>query len=103
MWNIRANPNVRLRIRGGTFTGGARELTDDEELHAARAIYCRTVNPYDYFEYAFHRSGRPKRAKIEALHHGWFDTGIPLVVELQDQLGAEAGGCAGSYRQAARV
>jgi deazaflavin-dependent oxidoreductase (nitroreductase family) len=70
VWNIRANPSVRLRIRGGTFTGRARELTDDEELRTARAIYCNTVNPSDYLEYAFHR--------------GWFDTGIPLVVELQD-------------------
>jgi deazaflavin-dependent oxidoreductase (nitroreductase family) len=83
MWNIRANPNVRLRIRGGTFTGRARELTDAEELRAAREVYCGTVNPFDYFEYAFHRVGRPTRARIEALHHGWFDTGIPLVVELQ--------------------
>ncbi len=83
VWNIRANPNLRLRIRGGTFTGRARELTDDEEQQAARAIYCETVNPFDYFEYAFHRWERPTRAKIEALHHGWFDTGIPIVVELQ--------------------
>lgn len=81
MWNIRADPNVRLRIRGGTFAARARELTDAEELQAARAIYCGTVNPFDYFEYAFHRLERPTRAKIEALHHGWFDTGIPLVVE----------------------
>jgi deazaflavin-dependent oxidoreductase (nitroreductase family) len=91
VWNIRANPNVRLRIRGGTFTGRARELTDDEEIRTARAIYCNTVNPSDYFEYAFHRGRRPTRAKIEALHHGWFDTGIPLVVELQNQPEAEAG------------
>ena len=103
MWNIRADPNVRLRIRGGTFAGRARELTDDEGLQAARAIYCGTVNPFDYFEYAFHRVERPTRAKIEALHHGWFDTGIPLVVELQDQLGVEAGGCADGYQQAIEV
>jgi deazaflavin-dependent oxidoreductase (nitroreductase family) len=103
VWNIRANPNVRLRIRGGTFTGRARELTDEEELRAARTIYCETVNLFDHLEYVFHRGERPTRAKIEALHHGWFDTGIPLVVELQDQLGAEAGGGAGRDRQAARV
>ena len=27
VWNIRSNPNVTLRIRGGTFAGVARELT----------------------------------------------------------------------------
>jgi deazaflavin-dependent oxidoreductase (nitroreductase family) len=84
VWNIRANPNVRLRISGGTFTARARELTDEEELRAARAIYCRTVNPFDYLVYVFHRGEPPTRAKIEALYHGWFDTGIPLAVELQD-------------------
>jgi deazaflavin-dependent oxidoreductase (nitroreductase family) len=81
VWNIRANQNVRLRLRGGTLAGRARELTDDEELHAARAIYCETINPFDYVEYAFHCSGYPTRAKVEALHHTWFDTGITLVVE----------------------
>jgi hypothetical protein len=30
-----------------------------------------------------HCNGYPTRAKIEALHHRWFDTGITLVVELQ--------------------
>jgi len=83
MWNIRSNPDVRLRLRGGTFAGRARELTDEQELQTARAIYCDTVNPFDYAECAFHFSVHPTRAKIEALHHSWFDTGIPLVVELQ--------------------
>jgi deazaflavin-dependent oxidoreductase (nitroreductase family) len=81
--NIRADPNVSLRMWDGTFVGIARELDDDEELQQARELYCEAVNPFDYVECAFHCSGRPARAKIEALHHGWFDTGIPLVVELQ--------------------
>lgn len=82
LWNIRADPNVRLRIRGGTFAGRARELTDPQELQAARAIYCDTVNLLDGAEYIFHRRRRPTRTKIEALHREWFDTGVPLVVEL---------------------
>jgi deazaflavin-dependent oxidoreductase (nitroreductase family) len=81
--NIRAVPNVRLRIRGGTRTGRARELTEDDELRAAREAYCTAVNLFDYVECAFHRGGRPTRAKIEELHRAWFDTGIPLVIELQ--------------------
>jgi deazaflavin-dependent oxidoreductase (nitroreductase family) len=80
--NIRADPNVSLRMRGGTFAGLARELNDDEELRQARELYCGAVNPFDYGECAFHRSGRPTRAKIRELHRTWFDTGIPLVVEL---------------------
>ena len=36
VWNIRSNPNVTLRIRGGTFAGLARELKDPAELAEAR-------------------------------------------------------------------
>jgi len=89
LWNIRGNPNVRLRIRVGairsaTLRARARELTDVEELRAARAVYCDTVNPFDRAEYIFHRAQRPTRARIEALHREWFDNGIPLAIEWGD-------------------
>ncbi len=81
--NIRANPRVRLRIRGRTFAGVARELTGTAEIAQAARIYCEAANLFDYAECAFHLSGRPTRAKIQQLHRSWFDTGIPLVVELE--------------------
>jgi deazaflavin-dependent oxidoreductase (nitroreductase family) len=92
LWNIRSNPNVRLRIRDGkirstTFRARARELTDAEELRVARAIYCDTVNPLDRAEYVFHRGQRPTRARIEALHRQWFDSGIPIAIEWGDGAG----------------
>ncbi len=80
--NIRADPNVSLRMRGGTFAGLARELDDDEELQQAKELYCAAVNGFDYVECTFHRGWRPTRSKVEELHRIWFDTGIPLVVEL---------------------
>ena len=82
VWNIRSNPNVTLRIRGGTFAGFARELTDPVELAEARAAYCEKVNLMDYGECALHLRGLPTHTKIEELHRYWFDTGIPLVVDL---------------------
>jgi deazaflavin-dependent oxidoreductase (nitroreductase family) len=84
VWNIRANPNVRLRIRGGTFAGVARELTEPAELEQAREALCETVNLFDYGECDLHLRGLPTRAKIKELHRYWFDTGIPLAVELGD-------------------
>jgi deazaflavin-dependent oxidoreductase (nitroreductase family) len=81
--NLRANPNVRLRVRGGSFAGVARELRDTAETEQASAAYCETVNPADYAECSLHRTGRPTRSKINELHRGWFDQGIPLVVELE--------------------
>jgi deazaflavin-dependent oxidoreductase (nitroreductase family) len=80
--NIRANPEVSLRIRGGTFAGRARELSDPDEAEEARKAYCTTLNATDYAECAMHRRGRPTRSKIEELHRRWFSEGVPLVVEL---------------------
>ena len=83
--NIRADPNVSLRMRGGTFAGLARELDDDEEIQQARELYCGAVNPFDYVECTFHRGSRPTRAKIKELHRSWFDTGTPLAIELGER------------------
>jgi deazaflavin-dependent oxidoreductase (nitroreductase family) len=80
--NVRANPGVRLRIRGGTFSGTTRELRDATEREEAVAAFCGTVMPFDYFECRAHRVGRPTRAKIQELHRTWFEGGVPLVVEL---------------------
>ena len=82
VWNIRSDPNVKLRIRGGTFAGIARELTDPVELAEARAAFCEQVSPMDYGECVLHLRGLPTRTKIRDLHRYWFDTGIPLVVDL---------------------
>lgn len=82
--NIRAEPQVRLRMHGGNFAGRARELHDPAEIERASAVYCGTVNPFDYMECTFHRRGLPTRAKIEELHRSWLATGVPLVVELSD-------------------
>jgi deazaflavin-dependent oxidoreductase (nitroreductase family) len=82
VWNIRANPSVSLRIRGGTFSGVARELTDPAELAQARTALCDTVNRFDAAECTMHLKGRPTRAKIEELHAYWFDTGIPIAIDL---------------------
>ncbi|TMK98568.1 MAG: nitroreductase family deazaflavin-dependent oxidoreductase [Actinobacteria bacterium] len=80
--NIRANPNVRLRMRGGRFSGVARELSDPAELAEAREAFCETVHLFDYGECDAHLRGLPTRAKVKDLHRYWFDTGVPLVVEL---------------------
>jgi hypothetical protein len=73
---------VKLRIRGGTFAGIARELKEAGELAEAREALCETVNLFDYAACYLHLRGLPTRSKIQDLHRYWFDTGIPLVIEL---------------------
>jgi deazaflavin-dependent oxidoreductase (nitroreductase family) len=82
VWNIRSHPSVELKIRGGTFGGVARELNDPPELAEAREAFCETVTLFDYGECDLHLRGLPTRSKIKELHRYWFDTGIPLVVEI---------------------
>ena len=84
VWNIRSNPNVTLRIRGGTFAGVARELEESAELAEAKEAFCETVNLFDYGECDVHLRGLPTRSKIKELHRYWFDTGVPLAVDLPD-------------------
>ncbi len=80
--NIRADPKVSLRIRGGTFGGRARELDGASDREQAMAAYCETVNLFDYAECALWRRGRPTRTKITDLHRGWFAEGVAVAIEL---------------------
>ena len=81
--NIRANPEVEIRMRGGTFAGTARELEEPAELEVAREAICDPVHAFDFGECLTHMRGLPTREKIRDLHRYWFDTGIPVVVELR--------------------
>ncbi len=82
VWNIRADPRVELRLPGATCTGVARELVEPDELALAREALCETVHLFDYGECDVHLRGLPSRAKIKQLHGYWFETGIPMAVEL---------------------
>jgi deazaflavin-dependent oxidoreductase (nitroreductase family) len=81
--NIQANPNVSLRITGGTFAGRARKLSDPLETEQALKTYCEPVHAVDYMACLNWRKGLPTRSRIRDLTRGWFNEGVPLVVELQ--------------------
>ena len=84
--NIRADPAVGLRIRGGSFKGIARDLGGPDERAEADAGLCEITNPFDYLENRAHRKGRPTRKKIRELHRAWFEGGVPLVIELRERV-----------------
>lgn len=80
--NMRADPRVRLKLGRRVFSGIARELNDPAELELARRALCDTVHLVDYGECRLHLRGLPTRTKIKALHRYWFDTGIPIAIDL---------------------
>lgn len=83
--NIQAQPQVKVRMRGGTFEGVAREITDPEEYEAGKAIYCASLNLFDRPMYRNHRRGRPTPERIRALLERWFTVCTPLVIELSPE------------------
>jgi deazaflavin-dependent oxidoreductase (nitroreductase family) len=79
--NVLANPEVRLRLRGGRFHGRARELRPEERDHA-REAYSANAGWFERLEYRVWRDDQFTPEKSRELHREWFDTGTPLVVEL---------------------
>jgi len=83
VWNIRANPHVQLKIGRCSYAAVVREIDTLDELARAREIFCEPVYMVDYGECLLHLKGLPSPQKIRDLHRYWFDTGVPLVAELQ--------------------
>jgi deazaflavin-dependent oxidoreductase (nitroreductase family) len=81
--NIRADPHVQLKLGRRTCGATMREIEDPDELARAREIFCEPVHLVDYPECVIHLKGRPSARKIRDLHRYWFDTGVPLLAELQ--------------------
>jgi deazaflavin-dependent oxidoreductase (nitroreductase family) len=80
--NLSANPQLKLRIRGGTFRGVARELEHDE-ADRARKLYSSYTGLFEYLESLAHMPGRPRRQRLAEMHQHWFDTGSPIAVDLE--------------------
>ncbi|MDQ3739109.1 MAG: nitroreductase family deazaflavin-dependent oxidoreductase [Actinomycetota bacterium] len=80
--NLRRDPDVQIRLRGGSFNGVARELTPRGEETEGREAYCEPVGWFEYLEYAMWRRGRPTPARIRDLHRAWFDEGAGVAVDV---------------------
>lgn len=80
--NLQADPHVKLRVRGGSFRGKAREITDADEFDYAKRVYSSSVNRLDWIEYKMHRADTPSADKIRSMHQKWFTDGSPVVVDL---------------------
>jgi deazaflavin-dependent oxidoreductase (nitroreductase family) len=80
--NFECQPEVRVRIRGGTFAARGHRLVEDTERYEALQVYCAVRSPFEYLEHMIWRKGRPTRERIDDLHRHWFERGSPIVLEL---------------------
>ena len=87
--NALANPEVKLRLPGARFRGRARELRPDER-EEGREAYLADVGWFERLEWRAWRNDGFTADKSRDLHGEWFDTGMPLVVELDQERSAAA-------------
>ena len=81
--NVRAHPEVTLRLGRGISKGTVREIADPSERERAMHAYTTTVVPADYVDFLAYHWGLPTRSKIIRAHQQWFEEGIPLVVHIE--------------------
>jgi deazaflavin-dependent oxidoreductase (nitroreductase family) len=80
--NLLANPEVKLRLRDGRFSGRAREVLPSERGEA-REAYSADVHWFERLEWRVWRKDRFTPEKSRELHRHWFDSGASFVVELE--------------------
>ena len=80
--NVRANPNVTLRLHDGTVHGVAHHATVGAETEWAADTYISTIATNDYLDYAVYCWGVPTRRKIKAAHERWFASGVPVIIDV---------------------
>jgi deazaflavin-dependent oxidoreductase (nitroreductase family) len=83
--NVRADPNVTIKLGGTTYRATARELIDPAERARAAAIYRPVAGWYDYFDYVSFVWGLPTRGNVLRVHDEWFNTGTPVVFQLETE------------------
>ena len=81
--NIRAHPDVRIKLGNKTHDATARELTADER-DAAAAVYIPNAGWFDYADYANLMWNIPTREKVLRSHEELWASGVPVVFELKD-------------------
>ncbi len=81
--NIRAHPDVRIKLGRRTQDARAHEVTDGAERDAAAAAYLAGAGWFDYADYANLMWSFPTREKVQRSHRALFDDGVPVVFELR--------------------
>jgi deazaflavin-dependent oxidoreductase (nitroreductase family) len=82
LYNIRAEPRVRIKLGRRTYDATAREVTDGERAEAL-AAYLPNAGWFDYMDYVNFAWGVPTPGALHRAHEKWFAEGVPVVFELK--------------------
>lgn len=80
--NVRANPDVTLRLGTKTVPARARVVTDAGERERAARAYRPVAGWYDYMDYVNYVWDIPTRSKLLATHDGWLESGVLVAFDL---------------------
>ena len=80
--NIRAAPDVRLKLGRRTYDARAREVESSEERRAVAEAYVPSAGWFDYVDYANLMWSFPTARKVLRGHQDWLERGTPVVFEL---------------------
>jgi deazaflavin-dependent oxidoreductase (nitroreductase family) len=83
--NVRAQPEVRIKLGRTTFRAVARELAGPDDRIRASEAYRPIVGWYDYVDYANFVWDVPTPGKLRRVHDEWFERGTPVVFQFHDQ------------------
>jgi len=81
--NLRAQPNVKLKLGGTTYHAFARDVRQGEDQDRAARAYVAGAGWFDYVDYANFLWSVPTRAKMLRAYEQWFTSGTPVVFELR--------------------
>jgi deazaflavin-dependent oxidoreductase (nitroreductase family) len=85
--NIRAHPDVRIKLGNRTYEATARELTDSDERQRAADAYLQHAGWFDHADYANLNWSLPTKEKVARSHAEWFERGTPVVLALNGPSG----------------
>src|SRR5262245_42333204 len=83
--NIRACPDVRIKLGRTTYAARARELCDEGDRGRAADAYRPVAGWFDYADYANFVWDIPTRRKLVKAHDEWFEQGTPVEFRLEGE------------------
>jgi deazaflavin-dependent oxidoreductase (nitroreductase family) len=88
--NVRACPQVTIRLRNQVLRGTAHEIVNIADRRRAADAYIPATSWSDYLDYVVYEWGIPTRRRIERAHRRWLEGGVLMAIELEHASGHQS-------------